>query len=311
MLALGASTAAAQSPVAIRGRVVERGSGAAIAGAVVELSETTPRVTDADGRFRFEHVAPGRYALTVQALGWSGHEAVLQVRADTTLLIEMDPAPIPLDTLNVESRVITMRGRVRERGTSLGLVAVEVLADPDRRTATNVTGRFRLERVPAGPPIRISLRGFGYLPLDTVVAAFRDTTLALELDPDPLVQRMIDVEVAKLEKRSRPFRAAIMPPMDRAELLRNTNLTVLDLLRQRFSIFLRRVQCILIDDVQNYNGLDALVLYFPDELERIEVLERGAMLRIYTREYIRRMIAGEVELPGPLFIPLRPQPHCR
>jgi hypothetical protein len=59
-----------------------------------------------------------------------------------------------------------------------------------------------------------------------------------------------------------------------------------------------------------YNGLDELALILPDELERIEVLERGAMLRIHTREIIKKLLGGGVRLARPLYVPQARPPLC-
>ncbi|MQA92945.1 MAG: hypothetical protein GEU90_22480 [Gemmatimonas sp.] len=37
----------------------------------------------------------------------------------------------------------------------------------------------------------------------------------------------------------------------------------------------------------------------PEEVERIEFMFRGAMLRIYTREFMQHMIARDLELRTP------------
>jgi Carboxypeptidase regulatory-like domain len=296
--------------VEVRGRVIERGIGNAVGGASIQLGGLAVAVTTKDGDFRFPGVEPGRYELRIRALGYADHEQVLLVRRDTMLIVEMEVTPVPLDTIGVESRTISVRGLVREKGTRLGLIDVEVLSSVNRSTNTNAAGRFKLTRIPAELPVALQFRGFGYLPFDTVVAAAEDTTLTFELEQDPLVQRMISVQVERLDNRSRPYRTAIMPVLDREDLLRNINMSVLDLLTFKYSFFLRRVACILIDDQQSYNGLEELALFLPDELERIEVLERGAMLRIYTRDYIAKMIGGGVSLARPVMTPSRP-PLCR
>jgi hypothetical protein len=153
---------------------------------------------------------------------------------------------------------------------------------------------------------------FGYMPINAILSVFEDTTLVFELEPDPVMQRMIAVQVARLEERSRPHLAAIMPPMDREYLMANRNATALDLIRYRYGQRINRVGCILIDDRQSYNGLDELNHYLPDELERIEMLYRGAMLRIYTRDYLSKLVGGGVTLVKPLYVQgLSKTPFCR
>jgi hypothetical protein len=307
---LAVSPGAAQSRFVVEGRVLEARTGTPIPNAAVDLDGRPVMLTSAEGTFRFEQIEPGGYALRVVALGYAPSDLFLVIRRDTTLVIELEIDPLRLDTVAVEGRRVDMRGRVKEKGSDLDLFRAEVLY-LNRRTETGVAGGFRLRDVPAGVPLPIAIRAFGYLPLQSTIVPVEDTTFVFELEPDALVQRMITVEVDRLKERSGPFLTSIMRPIDRAELLRRRNWTVLDVIKSEYSQFVSRVRCILIDDVQNYNGLDALALYLPDELERIEVLERGAMLRIYTREYIKRMLGGGIRLQKPLYVGFTNPPLCR
>lgn len=308
-VAIAGNTVAAQTRVVVEGRVVERGTGNPVANASVELDGQPIATTSTTGQFQFDRVTPGGYSMHVAGLGYAPADLFLVIRRDTTLTIELDVSPFALDTVSVDARRIDLRGHVRQRGSDLSLTRTEVLTNLDRRTRTNAAGRFRLRDLPAGVPVLVRILAFGYLSLDSTVVADKDTSMVFGLEIDPLAQRMIEVEVARLEERSRPFRTAIMPPIDREELLRNRG-TVLDLVQFRYGVNLRRVRCILIDDRQTYNGLDELALILPDELERIEVLERGAMLRIYTREFIKTMLGGGVRLARPLYVPQARPPLC-
>jgi hypothetical protein len=302
---------AGQTPVRLEGRVIERGSEAGIVGATVTLNGVTV-ATDITGRFVFAGVTVGARLLRVEAFGYATHEQSVAVGADTTLLVELDPAPLTLDPLLVEGRTVTVRGEVYEQGTDIGLFGIQITADPEREEFTNVVGHFKLGDMPAGPPFRLSVLAFGYMPINAILSVFEDTTLVFELEPDPVMQRMIAVQVARLEERSRPHLAAIMPPMDREYLMANRNATALDLIRYRYGQRINRVGCILIDDRQSYNGLDELNHYLPDELERIEMLYRGAMLRIYTRDYLSKLVGGGVKLVKPLYVQgLSKTPFCR
>ena len=310
VVAASNTVAMAQTQVVVQGRIVERGTSTPVGNASVELDGYPITATSATGEFRFDRVTPGGYSIRVEGLGYTPADFFLVIRQDTTLSIELNVAPVALDTLAVEAREIDLRGHVKERGSNLSLARTEVLTNLDKETRTNIAGRFRLRDLPASFPILVQVRAFGYLPLDSTIVTDQDTSLTFELEIDSLAQRMIDAEVERLEKRSRPFRTAIMPVIDRGDLMRN-NGTVLDIVESRYSIHLRRVRCILIDDRQTYNGLRELALILPEDLERIEVLERGAMLRIYTREFIKRMLGGGTELARPLYIPEARPPVCR
>lgn len=304
-----ASPAVARQTAELSGRVIERNGEAGIAGATIEVAGRTV-LTDLRGRFTITELTAGRHVLTVGAFGYSVREVEVTAPA-TDLVIELDPSPVALDPLVVTGATITLRGKVHERGDDRGLIDVQVLVDPDHEEWTNSAGRFKVDDLPAGPPLRLEIRGFGYLPIHTIISAFRDTTLIIGLEPDPLMQRMIEIQAARLRDRAKPFDTAVMPAMDREDLLRNANTTAFDLIRYRYGRFLSRVKCMLIDDRQTYNGLAELMHFLPDELERIEFLFRGRMLRIYTRDYMRKLVGGGVELVRPVYVEYGSPPLCR
>lgn len=306
-----AAPAAAQMRITVQGRVVESGSGSPVASATVELEGRPVATTDPAGAFRFDSVAPGAYTVRVTALGYVPADAFAVLRRDTTLLVTLAVAPLPLDPLAVQARRISIRGRVQDSVSREDLFRAEVVTSIDRRTHTNLAGRFRLRDMPAGFPVTIGIRAFGYMPVDIPVIADADTTLTFDMPADPVVQRMLAAQVTRLEERARGYRTAIMPAMNRDELMRRGNSTVLDVLRSRYGIHMRRISCILIDERQTYNGLEELALYFPEEIERVEVLERGAMLRIYTRDFMRKMIGGNVRLQRPVYVSYGNPPVCR
>jgi hypothetical protein len=64
----------------------------------------------------------------------------------------------------------------------------------------------------------------------------------------------------------------------------------------------RRIRCVVIDDRLYRDGLAMLTTYLPDQLERIEVLDRGTMVRVYTRDFIQRMMGNRVTLAPILLI---------
>jgi hypothetical protein len=56
--------------------------------------------------------------------------------------------------------------------------------------------------------------------------------------------------------------------------------------------------------------LQRLQTILPDRVERIERLYRGRMLRIYTRDYIRQMMASDKPLRKPALISQTSPPTC-
>ncbi len=105
-------SATAQFPPEIRGRVVDRSSGAGLAGATITVAGGTRRVmTDADGRFVLRGLVPGERELTVRAFGYlpiqvSTHVANGRVEH---LVVALDPLPALLEPMVIEG---TQTGQV-------------------------------------------------------------------------------------------------------------------------------------------------------------------------------------------------------
>jgi hypothetical protein len=67
----------------------------------------------------------------------------------------------------------------------------------------------------------------------------------------------------------------------------------------------------MIDDVQRAFGMEQLDTYMPEELQYIEILDGGGMIRAYTRRYISRKLGPEVTLPPILLVKTPMGPLCR
>lgn len=97
---------------AIAGRVVDTGEDRPIPGAEVALlgAEGEPiadAVSDAQGAFRFESLAPGTYRVRVSTLGRAETTSdVLRIAADSTVqvILRMAAEAVELDALSVEAR---------------------------------------------------------------------------------------------------------------------------------------------------------------------------------------------------------------
>ena len=60
-------------------------------------------------------------------------------------------------------------------------------------TITDAHGRFTLDDVFEGAPLRVAVRAFGYLPVETIVEPSEDGDYVFELEVDPVVQQLIGV----------------------------------------------------------------------------------------------------------------------
>ena len=74
------------------------------------------------------------------------------------------------------------------------------------------------------------------------------------------------------------------------------------------------IECVLVDEkLQDFLPLETLLQgILPERLERIEVLFGGAMLRVYTREFMQDLFDLVVELNQPFYFqPPFGDPICR
>ena len=304
IIAAVTATAAQARQWTVEGRVIEAGSRAPIGGARVELSGRLFVQTSNDGRFRFESVASGRYALSVQALGWATQEGALVVQRDTTLVIELERTPVQLDTLAVEARSISVRGVVTARASGLKLYDVEVVAPPDRRTRTDPIGRFRFRNVPANTPFVLHARELGFLIQSVAVVASRDTTVSVEMEADPVTERAIEIAKQRLAERAEPRSFAGVPAITRTELLRNLNRSVLEVINEMLRGRRLRITCYVIDEQRALLGEVLLETMLPDQVEHIDILEFGPartslMARVYTRDYFPTVMARGPDVLSP------------
>ena len=151
----------------ITGRVIEEGIGTPIAGArVMLLPERPPRtapfepppqaVTDADGRYAFEGLAPGRYRLSVQQPGY-----VQQAPFTPPPVVELGPDRMQVQRDLALQRGAVITGRIVDQSgrpvAEARVAAMRRLPVPGGRlgmagspSTTNDLGEFRLYGLAAG-----------------------------------------------------------------------------------------------------------------------------------------------------------------
>jgi len=295
-----ASPVVAQAPVAVGGRILDATSGAGIQSAIVELIGHGSMLTSADGTFAFARVELGAHSLRVEAFGYVAERLSLTLDGDRTVTISLEAAPLLLDSLVVEPRSVDFSGRVRDGATELPVVDVEVLLNRLPAARTSVRGRFSLDDAWEGVPLYLGLRAFGYLPMDTLLQPIDGHgAYELELAEDPIAARMIETQIVRIADRAGGRRAITMAPLGRDRLLRWTGVGLGDVLRASYPRRrLQAVRCIFLDERVLPPEIDGDVVesISPGNVERVEFLFEGAVLRIYTRDFMKRMIAGQVEL---------------
>ena len=297
-----ADSAAAQD-ITVQGRVIERASRDPVPAASVQLSGFREVLTSSSGGFVFSGVKPGKRTLIINMICYQRQQLQLDLRRDTAIVVELDVEAVRLKDVTVENERYSVRGVVKDREHNRPIMDADILSSVRGSAArTNSIGRYRVSRLPVGPASTLQVRALGFLPVTTTVDATRDTTINFLLEPDAVGVRMLQNQVEKLESRAKSV-AFSVHVYDREHLLRqyyNYDLAdiVSQLLRQTTSR--EGLKCIFVDEQEQHFGLPQLVPYLPDEIERIEIIDRGTMVRIYTRRYMQRMVGGEQ--PGAIML---------
>lgn len=291
----------------LTGRVSERGSGQPIAQARITLGENMSATTDERGAFTIRGVPPGSHALVVEALGYRTVHTTVTIDGtmDITGTIEMQPDPIPLDSIAARSRLGTIRGRVVERETGERVPWVIIRIGPSDATTATDAGTFRMSGIPQGRHV-VRVEGFGFLPGSFEVEVGDNDFVELEIERDPITQVDIDTAVAKLESRARSV-GVPMTTTDRVTILKSRAPTTIDFLKARG---LRIEQCRQMADQLCIRGRPATVYidespvcleffqtYPKEAFERFEFIgANGSTIRAYTRWFVERMTRGNIRL---------------
>ncbi|MGH7460074.1 MAG: hypothetical protein ACREMA_03475, partial [Longimicrobiales bacterium] len=179
-----------------------------------------------------------------------------------------------------------------------------------KRGSTNLAGSFKIKDLPANAPILVRVEAVGYNPVQLQIAPQRDTTLRFRLTDDSLGLRMLAVQVKRLVTRSSATPYA-RTQFDRARLAYSVAPSVGDFLRTNG---FPTPRCLFIDDVERASQKDVieamLTTYVPDEFERIEVIDKGTMVRLYTRRYVAKLQSRD-KLTAILLVKMGSGPICQ
>lgn len=302
-LLLWVVSAEAQTPAfTVSGRVVEKVHSTWIGGATVRLSGHPFFITDSDGRFRFTSVTPGPHTLTVEAMGYRSRQLELVARADTALLVEMEVDPIRLDSLLVEAGTITLQGKVADGATGRGIPGARVHAGRAPEVYTYGDGFFRIKELPRGQSTPVVVEAYRYLPARIAIITDQDTTLTIGLEPDSIGIRLFAGAVHRLEIRSRAVGSPVLSlvTLARDHIERSAHFSVYDMIKSRIGRDFS-TSCLFIDEVRTY-WMEVLDSYQIGEIERIEVFGRGAMVRVYTQQFVASNLIGAQDLPPVVYV---------
>ncbi len=179
----------------------------------------------------------------------------------------------------------------------------------DRATTTDARGYFRL-RVPDGGRVELRFEQLGYRTTSAVLAsASARDTLSVAMSPDPIALQGVEVSVAqqglqsaraKLETRRRAYVGSVVL-LDRARLARSAAASARDDVQAAVPALRpcnvdavgnlcigRRPPRVCIDGVRALGGPADLRAYSSDEIDSIELYNRGSLIVVYTRSYMAR-----------------------
>jgi hypothetical protein len=147
----GIAPAAQAQTSAIRGQVVEQGTGHPVLGATVTLVGTTKSATsDSSGHFRYEGLTPGLYVVQVNAIGFSKGIFQLELREGEALsrVFELTPRVYGMDPLTVEAERRSAGRRFDEfrQRMARGVGSFITKEDIERRNPSNLMDMLRTLR---------------------------------------------------------------------------------------------------------------------------------------------------------------------
>ncbi|HSK17886.1 MAG TPA: carboxypeptidase-like regulatory domain-containing protein, partial [Longimicrobiales bacterium] len=186
--------------VTVAGVVVEQSDSTPIAEASIRLADAPLAITDERGRFDIPGVPPGRYVLAVEALGYVAREIEVDLRADTTIHIELIPDPIDVEGLTVEG--VTIRGNLRDAESGLKLLTGRVTLQPDGRSVTTRSGTFTLKQVARGSSVMLVAEAMEHLPTRVELFVEGDTTVDIMMGVDSVALRLLDRQARRLASRA-------------------------------------------------------------------------------------------------------------
>jgi hypothetical protein len=311
LLAALADAAESQTGWVVAGRVVDAQSGAGVPNAQVTLDGRGSVLSSSRGLFRFERIPSAAHVLRVRALGFRDFATSIEVRADTLLVVVLEMLPIALDSVGVTLRKLDFDGRVRDPLTESWIPDARVRSDQGHRETSNLFGRFDLDDVFDGPPLRLGIQAFRYMPLDTTFIPDDEERYPFDLAPDPVMTTMIDRYVTRLDDRAGKYIYEYQPALNRTDLATfSPNVTLRDVIERMYSPYVfRSILCFFIDE-QEYRFLSddyrisVLEGTFTNDLERIEILElpgegRLFMVRAYTRLFFQTHVGVPHDLATP------------
>lgn len=196
------TAAGSDAPARFTGTVRSRQTGELVTGALVVVpSQSRRTITDEEGRFRLDSLAPGRHPVRIHYLGYETNPRVVELRARHSTRVELwlERTVLAVEDLRVEvtePRADPMAGFRQRRDDGFGLFLDR--GDIEERSPAHTSDLFRtLAGVTVAPSrggvARVTIRRFGGRCAPTV---YLDGVLTSGLPVDFVMpQSIIGIEV--------------------------------------------------------------------------------------------------------------------
>jgi hypothetical protein len=286
----------------VEGRVFDAVTNGPVVNALVTVETLGERLSTQSGGFTFTDVPAGAYLVRVEAFGYEPFVSSLPVAEDLSIALPLTATAIQLDSLIVGAETRVLEGRVRDPERDINLMNSQVASNQGHELRSNVEGRFDLQDVWVGAPLRLAIRSFGYLPLDTTFVPVSDEQHLFNLTRDTFVDEMIEVQNQRLEERAGNNLYGGRSSVNRDDIVDQVGHgSLMTLMESKYPMsVLSRIVCVVFDDRQVESAARVRFVLentLPENMERLELLQfqierrQLLMLRVYTRRFFVDMMA--------------------
>jgi hypothetical protein len=293
-------------PVRISGIVVDARL-RPIAGATLRLTGADSAITTPpDGSFVFEGLFPNGLILTVSAPGYQ-YRSIPLGPGNTALTITLQSSVITLDPMIVRPKTFRVKGQVVDAESRDALMFARVTLYPDNRARNaNAVGDFRFDSVAAGT-MTIVAEAMEHLPVAIQFTAMRDTSVKIRMPIDSVALRMMELQVGRLKKRAQGSEFTVKYA-DRKDIAREARSAISEMVEKLLVMRFDRPRtmqksadesCVFYDDRKIAPGM--MFGIYPELIERVEVYNRGGMIRIYSKRYVMSLMAQD-QLKKPVYL---------